>query len=150
MIGDEELMAVRRAFAKQIVHAAHAKDPRLEKVLGNLRREDFLPPGPWKIWIRDSYLSTPNDDPVYLYQDVAVAILPDKGLNNGKPSFVSFLISSGRLSDGEHAVHVGTGLSRGCESKAISECPRCARGRLDDAARLRQRNLRECRRDAPR
>jgi protein-L-isoaspartate(D-aspartate) O-methyltransferase len=110
MTRNDELMTVRRVYAKQIVHAAGIENPRLEEALANLRREDFLPPGPWKIWLRDSYLSTPNDDPVYLYQDAAVAVLSDKRLNNGKPFFVAFLISIGRLQDGEHAVHIGTGL----------------------------------------
>lgn len=60
MIPDDELTIVRRVYAKQIVHAARvyakqivhaarASDPRLEEALGALRREDFLPPGPWQL-----------------------------------------------------------------------------------------------------
>ena len=45
MTPDSELEIVRRAFAKQIVHAAQATAPRLEQALADLRREDFLPPG---------------------------------------------------------------------------------------------------------
>ena len=101
---------MRRAFAKQIVHAARVTDPRLEQALAALRREDFLPPGPWQLMrLPDHYQATPTDDPIYLYQDTPVAILHEKGLNNGQPSFLTFLISIGRLQDGERAVHIGTG-----------------------------------------
>jgi len=59
--------------------------------------------------VPDHYQTTPTDDPIYLYQDTPVAILPEKGLNNGQPSFLTFLISIGGLRDGERAVHIGTG-----------------------------------------
>jgi protein-L-isoaspartate(D-aspartate) O-methyltransferase len=107
---EDELKIVRRAFAKQIAHAARVSDPRFEKVLAELRREDFLSPGPWQVMrFPGGYQQTPDDDPVYLYQDSPVAILPEKGLNNGQPSFLTSLLSLGRLGDGEHAIHIGTG-----------------------------------------
>jgi protein-L-isoaspartate(D-aspartate) O-methyltransferase len=111
MTPDDELRVVRRVYAKQIVHAARASDPRLEEALADLRREDFLPPGPWQLmrFPEGRYQQTPNDDPIYLYQDALVAILPEKRLNNGQPSFLTSLISMGGLRDGEHALHIGTG-----------------------------------------
>jgi protein-L-isoaspartate(D-aspartate) O-methyltransferase len=110
MTPENELQVLRRAYAKQIVHAARASDPRLEKALAELRREDFLSAGPWQLMrFPGGYQITPNDDPVYLYQDVPVAIIPEKGLNNGQPSFLTSLISVGELQDGESAVHIGTG-----------------------------------------
>ena len=45
-----------------------------------------------------------------LYQDVGVGIIPERGLNNGQPHFLAFLIHLGKLQDGEHAVHIGTGV----------------------------------------
>ena len=110
MTPENELEIVRRVFARQIVHAARATDPRLEQALAGLRREDFLPPGPWQLMrFPEGYQATPTDDPIYLYQDTPVAILHEKGLNNGQPSFLTFLISIGGLRDGERAVHIGTG-----------------------------------------
>jgi protein-L-isoaspartate(D-aspartate) O-methyltransferase len=110
MTPENELEIVRRVFAKQIVHAARATDPRLEQALAGLCREDFLPPGPWRLMrFPDGYQATPTDDPIYLYQDTPVAILHEKSLNNGQPSFLTFLISIGGLQDGERAVHIGTG-----------------------------------------
>lgn len=105
-----ELEIIRRAYAKQIVHAARASDPRLEEALATLRREDFLRPGPWRIErpLAGHQIAS-VDDPLYLYQDAAVAIIPEKRLNNGQPSFLAFLISAGELQVAEHAVHIGTG-----------------------------------------
>src|ERR1700704_5560897 len=98
MTPEDDLQIVRRVYAKQIVHAARASDPRLEKALAELRREDFLTAGPWELMrFPGGYQMTPDDDPVYLYQDVPVAIMPEKGLNNGQPSFLASLISLGEL-----------------------------------------------------
>ncbi len=105
-----ELSVVRRAYAKQIIFAAGVEDARLEAALAKLPREAFLGPGPWPIpHPANGYLMTPDDDPVYLYQDAAVGMISQKGLNTGQPSFVTFLISLGRLREGESAVHVGAG-----------------------------------------
>jgi protein-L-isoaspartate(D-aspartate) O-methyltransferase len=106
---ESELAVLRRAYAKQVLAPFGLKDPRLEAAFAELRREEFLPPGPWKIVCGDSYTS-PSDDPIYVYQDTPVGIVPEKGLNNGQPSFLAHLISLGRLREGEHAVHIGTGF----------------------------------------
>jgi protein-L-isoaspartate(D-aspartate) O-methyltransferase len=52
---------------------------------------------------------TPDDDPIQLYQDVLVGMISEKGLNNGKPSFLAYLISLGHLREGEDVVHIGAG-----------------------------------------
>ena len=112
---EAELSTVRRAYAKQIMFAAGVEDPQLEAAFATLPREAFLGPGPWPIPVprpgpESGYHMTPDNDPVYLYQDAAVGIVPEKGLNNGQPSFLAFLISLGRLRKGETAVHIGAGL----------------------------------------
>jgi protein-L-isoaspartate(D-aspartate) O-methyltransferase len=108
---EAELAIVRRAYAMQVTAVAGVSDPRLETVLAEIRREDFLGPGPWQIGsFSDRYHSSPSDDPVYAYVDIPIGILPAKGLNNGQPSFLALLISLGELRDGEHAVHIGTGV----------------------------------------
>src|SRR5258708_30303865 len=89
----------------------HAR-PILVSTLSSLHCDgnSFLYPGPWQLMrFPGGYQETPNDDPVYLYQDAPVALVPAKRLNNGQPSFLTFLISLGRLQEGEHAVHIGTG-----------------------------------------
>src|SRR5262245_34470771 len=104
------LEIVRRAYAKQIMFAAGITDVRIEAALVNLRREAFLQPGPWAIMHpMRGYRMTPDANPVYLYQDVLVGIVPEKGLNNGQPSFLIFLVSLGKLREGESVVHIGAG-----------------------------------------
>lgn len=106
-----ELGAVRRAYAKHITFAAGVGDERIEDAFATLRREDFLGPGPWKIaGAPRTYRDTPSADPLYLYQDVLIALNAEKELNNGKPSFLAYLISLARLARGERAVHVGAGV----------------------------------------
>ena len=45
----QELDIIRRAYAKQILAAAQIDDPSLELAFAQVRREDFLGPGPWVI-----------------------------------------------------------------------------------------------------
>src|SRR5438874_4505224 len=107
---DSELLIVRRAYAKQVMAAAGVADRRLEGAFAAVPRETFLGRGPWQIvrWGR-GYVTTPSRNPVYLYDDVVVGILPERNLNNGQPSLHAALIASAAPRPGEHAVHIGTG-----------------------------------------
>lgn len=66
---------LRQAYAKLVMAAAGIADKRLEAAFAAVPREAFLGPGPWQIvrWGR-GYVPTPSRDPVYLYDDVVVAI----------------------------------------------------------------------------
>ena len=105
-----ELRNVRRAFARKVMETAKLHDERLEQALAEVHREDFLGPGPWRLpKMPSGYEVTPDDDPVHLYQDRTVSIVPEKNLNNGQPSFVAFLIALSRPAEGDAFVHVGAG-----------------------------------------
>jgi protein-L-isoaspartate(D-aspartate) O-methyltransferase len=106
----DELSIVRAAYAKQILAAARVYDARLETALSETRREDFLGPGPWPI-LRSfmEYVLTPDTDPVYLYTDDLVGILPERRINNGQPSLHAHLIHRALPANGERVVHIGTG-----------------------------------------
>jgi protein-L-isoaspartate(D-aspartate) O-methyltransferase len=106
-----ELSIIRAAYAKQILAAAGvAHNARLEAALSATRREDFLGAGPWFILRRfRDYLTSPDADPVYLYTDDLVGILPERRLNNGAPSLHAHLIHEASPTVGEHVVHIGTG-----------------------------------------
>jgi protein-L-isoaspartate(D-aspartate) O-methyltransferase len=105
-----ELRIIRAAYAKQILAAAWVDNARLEAALSATRREDFLGAGPWWILRRfRDYITTPDADPVYLYTDDLVGILPERHLNNGQPSLHAYLIHQASPSAGDHVVHVGTG-----------------------------------------
>lgn len=71
-----------------------------------------LTPGPGRIPSRmsGSYIVTPDADPVHLYTNSVIAILPEKRLNNGEPSMYAKLLAELLLRAGDHAVHVGAGV----------------------------------------
>jgi protein-L-isoaspartate(D-aspartate) O-methyltransferase len=106
-----ELSIIRAAYANQTLAAASVVDNvRLEAALGATRREDFLGPGPWWMLRRfRDYVTTPDADPVYLYTDDLVGIVPERRLNNGQPSLHAHLIHQASPAAGDHVVHIGTG-----------------------------------------
>ncbi|WP_246679064.1 MULTISPECIES: hypothetical protein [unclassified Mesorhizobium] len=106
----DELKIVRRAYAKQITAAGRIVDERVETAFAEVPREDFLGPGPWPIFrMRKAYVPTPTADPVYLYTNDIVGIVPERHINNGQPSLHAFLLSQAAPRPGEHIVHVGAG-----------------------------------------
>lgn len=108
---ETRLETIRRAYATQTMAAAGVVDRRIEAAFASVKREDFLGPGPWQIlrWDR-GYEKAPSADPVYLYDDVVVAIVPERNLNNGQPSFLAALIAGSAPRPGGHAVHIGIGV----------------------------------------
>jgi protein-L-isoaspartate(D-aspartate) O-methyltransferase len=108
----DELAIIRAAYAKQILAIAEIDDIRLGAAFAAVRREDFLGPGPWPILRRLEgrwYVPTPDADPVYLYTNDLVGIVPERHINNGQPSLHAHLIHQASPAAGEHVVHVGTG-----------------------------------------
>ncbi|WP_342725927.1 methyltransferase domain-containing protein [Bradyrhizobium sp. B097] len=106
-----ELRIVRAAYSKQIMAAANVADARVMEAFAAVPREDFVGPGPWLIlrwWTRD-YVPTPEADPVYLYTNDLIALLPERRLNNGQPSLHAYLMHHAAPAAGEHVVHIGTG-----------------------------------------
>jgi protein-L-isoaspartate(D-aspartate) O-methyltransferase len=111
---EPELGLVRRAYAREIMATAGVSDPRVETAFAEVRREDFLEPGPWLVigwqgnW-GDDYIPTPSADPAFLYLDYVVGILPQRHLNNGQPSLHAKLIAEASPQVGQHVVHIGAG-----------------------------------------
>lgn len=107
----DELKIIRRAYAMQIAAAAGIADEPVEDAFATVPREDYLGPGPWPVlrW-QEAYTPTPTADPVYLYTDSLVGILPERHINNGQPSLHAFLLSQSATREGEHIVHVGAGV----------------------------------------
>lgn len=110
-----DLEEIRAFYARQMAAASNSDDPRLEQAFAEVPREDFVGPGPWNIMglraalARDRYQRTPSDDPVYLYQNVLVALDPSKGINNGEPFLHAAWIGAVAPQPGEIVVHVGAG-----------------------------------------
>jgi protein-L-isoaspartate(D-aspartate) O-methyltransferase len=106
-----ELRIIRNAYARQIMAAANVSDARVAAAFAAIPREDFVGPGPWMMlrWWNSDYAPTPDADPVYLYTNDLVALLPERRLNNGQPSLHAHLMHHAAPAAGEHAVHIGTG-----------------------------------------
>jgi protein-L-isoaspartate(D-aspartate) O-methyltransferase len=107
----EELKTIRRTYAKQVMAAGQVSDARVEEAFAEIRREHFLGPGPWPILrFNDDYALSPSDDPVYLYSNDLVGIMPERRINNGQPSLHAHLICEAALRPGDHVVHIGAGV----------------------------------------
>src|SRR5918992_853500 len=111
----------------------------LARATRNVRREDYLGPGPWPIlhW-GGGYLATPDVDLAWLFADVLVGIVPERDLNNGQPSAHAMWIAAAAPAMGEHVVHVGAG-------RRVLLCDHGAHGRLWgrlDSHRVRSRSRR--------
>lgn len=107
---DVELSGIRHAYANQLMSTAGVTNARIQQAFAAVPRELFLRPGPWRIANEDgAYFETPNDDPRHLYTDSVVSILPERGLNNGQPSFHVTLMAHAEPKYSERVVHIGAG-----------------------------------------
>ena len=105
-----ELAIVRHAYAKQVMAAAGIVDPRIQAAYAEVRREDFLGPGPWQMLrFPGGYCVTPDADPVLLYVDQLFGLVPERKVNNGQPSLHAALLAAAAIQEGDHVVHVGAG-----------------------------------------
>jgi protein-L-isoaspartate(D-aspartate) O-methyltransferase len=109
-----ELASRRRAFAEEIQLRANLRTHALVDALASVPREDYLPPGPWTIR-GDGDLgrpprATPDADPSHVYDNVSVAIVPERQLFNGGPAAVAPWIDALDLRAGQRVLHLGCGL----------------------------------------
>jgi len=104
-----------------------------------VRREDYLGPGPWQFfrW-PNTYVPSPDADPVYLYTNDLIGIAPERQLNNGQPSLHAALIAKAMPREGEHVVHVGTGAGYYTAILAHLVVPRAA-SRVSSSKRISRR-----------
>jgi protein-L-isoaspartate(D-aspartate) O-methyltransferase len=110
MTSEADMKIIRRAYARQIAAAVGVSEPRVEDAFAAVAREDFLGPGPWQIFrFGMAYRPTPSADPVYLYTDDLVGLIPERRINNGQPQLHAHLVNQALPGQGEHVVHVGTG-----------------------------------------
>ena len=99
----------RAFYAKEMAAASGSSDPRFEQILESVRREAFMPPGPWKVLVGDNYVETPSADPRYLYQNNLIALNAEKGINNGEPFLHARWIGAVAPKPGEIVTHIGSG-----------------------------------------
>ena len=83
----ELLVAHRQFFAKLIAaKAGISGDGPIVEAFATTRREDFVGPAPWKVSTPNGYIDAPTDDPIFLYQDIVVALSSEQSINNGQPA----------------------------------------------------------------
>ncbi|HEY6631611.1 MAG TPA: rRNA adenine N-6-methyltransferase family protein [Rhizobiaceae bacterium] len=105
----DRLAEARALYGRMMMAASGSADPRIGKVFETLRRESFLPPGPWRMLIAQRFLETPNSDPIRLYQNALVTIDPERGINNGEPFLHAAWLGAVAPRPGETVIHIGAG-----------------------------------------
>jgi protein-L-isoaspartate(D-aspartate) O-methyltransferase len=103
------LEAHRNFFANLVTSAAGKQDSRVTAAFAATPRERFLGPGPWRVFVGGRYISTPSEDPAFLYQDVVVALSEEKRINNGQPALHAVSLTALNPSAGDTAIHIGAG-----------------------------------------
>ena len=62
---DGRLAPFRNFFADLVTAGANVTDPRVQAAFATTPREQFLGPGPWRVFTPRGYIQTPSDDPVF-------------------------------------------------------------------------------------
>jgi protein-L-isoaspartate(D-aspartate) O-methyltransferase len=99
----------RRFYAEFVVRSAGSSDPRLIEAFASVPREDFVGPPPWQVFVGSGYIPTLSDDPRLLYQDVLIALAPERKINNGQPTLHARCLAAAAPALGESVVHIGAG-----------------------------------------
>jgi protein-L-isoaspartate(D-aspartate) O-methyltransferase len=106
----DRLEAHRHFYADLVTTSAGAaKNERLKDAFASTPRERFVGAGPWKVFAGGNYVETPTDDPAFLYQDVVVALAPERRINNGQPVLHAINLAALKVTLGEAVVHIGAG-----------------------------------------
>lgn len=108
----DRLESFRGSYARLIVAIAGLPAESaitIVEAYATVPRERFIGPSPWKIVTATGYVSVSTDDPAFLHQDFAVALLPDKHINNGQPSLHARCFAALQVNAGEKIIHVGSG-----------------------------------------
>jgi protein-L-isoaspartate(D-aspartate) O-methyltransferase len=101
---------LQRAFYAALVTAKGGSvDVAIRAAYADVDRARFVGPGPWKVFTPLGYVETPDADPSFLYQDVAVALAPERSINSGEPSLHARCLAAAAPKAGESVLHVGAG-----------------------------------------
>ena len=99
----------RQFYARYVTASAGVEEARIVEAFQTVAREDFLPPGPWRVHVPGGYIETPSDDPAHLYQDIVIALDAARGINNGQPSLPARCLNAAAPALAERVLHVGCG-----------------------------------------
>ena len=107
----ERLQALRTFFASLVTANAglSRSDHPLRLAFASTPREQFVGPGPWRVFTPVGCIETPSDDPAFLYQDITVALETQGAINNGQPTLHALCLAALSIQEGEAIVHIGAG-----------------------------------------
>lgn len=106
----DQLEAHRHFYADLVATSAGAaNNERLKCAFASTPRERFTGKGPWKVFAGGNYFETPTDDPAFLYQDIVVALAPERRINNGQPVLHAINLAALNVKQGEKVLHIGAG-----------------------------------------
>ena len=134
----------RERYARAIAAEPGVDDPRVVEAFAAVPRERFVGPGPWQILGPSGYVESASADPALLYDDVVVALAPDRRINNGQPTLHARCLSAARVRPGERVLHVGcgTGYYSAILSQLVTRSGRVSAWDLqEDLVSMATRNL---------
>lgn len=101
--------AIRAFYARLVCGRSGVRDDRIVQAFATVEKERFLGPGPWRIPMPD-YVETPGDHLSFLYQNLAVAIAPERKINCGEPMLHAFNLAQLSIDPGVRVIHIGAGV----------------------------------------
>jgi protein-L-isoaspartate(D-aspartate) O-methyltransferase len=104
---DERLDDFRHVFAQMVIARSGARSPAIRAAFERVPRHQFVGAGPW--YVTEDGDPTPTNDPALVYQDVAMALVPERGITTGLPSLHARCFDACAIHAGETVVHVGAG-----------------------------------------
>jgi protein-L-isoaspartate(D-aspartate) O-methyltransferase len=104
-----DIAGTRKRFGAAMGLAPGVDDPRIAHAFASVPREHFVGAGPWRFLAGTGYVETSSADPSLLYEDVVVALAPEKRINNGQPSLHARCLSAARIVPGDRVLHIGCG-----------------------------------------
>lgn len=104
--------ACRAQFAEELAALCGIRAEPVLRAFRTVRREDFLPPGPWTIEGLDgANFASPDDDPAHILHAVGVVLAHgDTPLHCANPAPVAKALQSTGFMPGDRVLHVGAGL----------------------------------------
>jgi protein-L-isoaspartate(D-aspartate) O-methyltransferase len=107
----DRLTAAREFYAKMAAAGSGPLCDQLERAFCLVPREYFLGEGPWHALSMPSgsYVQTPTDDPIHVYQNLPFAIDRSRNINNGEPHLHGRMIGALAPERGDIVLHIGCG-----------------------------------------
>lgn len=107
MSSSDRLDDFRHVFAQMVIARGGCRSPAIRAAFERVPRHEFVGTGPW--YVTEDSDPTPTNDPALAYQDVAMALAPERGITTGLPSLHARCFDSLAIQPGENVVHIGAG-----------------------------------------